>query len=93
MKKRRKKGKITEIVIPKEVMDKIPKEVMDKVEKGSAKFPKSETFKHNLLRRYIGKLCSGCEGILTKMITWDKQGADLIERYCNECFKKHSGYL
>jgi hypothetical protein len=52
----------------------------------------SEDAKIALIKKVAGGLCSRCHGIPTKIVTYDKNGAKLIEKYCDECFKKWDKY-
>ena len=44
--------------------------------------------RYDEIKKYVGGVCSVCEGIPTKILSYDMKGAELIERYCDECIKK-----
>ena len=48
----------------------------------------SEAAKNALIKKVAGGFCSHCERIPTKIVSYDMGGAKLIEKYCDECFKK-----
>jgi hypothetical protein len=48
----------------------------------------SEAAKYALIKKVAGDLCSRCDGIPTKIVSYDVHGAELIQKYCNSCFKK-----
>lgn len=40
------------------------------------------------IKKYAGGICSMCGNIPTKNIIFDVDGAQVIERYCDKCFKR-----
>ncbi len=44
--------------------------------------------KYAIMKKVVGGVCSRCEEIPTKILTYDVGGAHLIEKYCDRCFKK-----
>ena len=48
----------------------------------------SEAAKNALIKQVVGGFCSRCQKIPTKIVSYDMHGAKLIEKYCDECFKK-----
>ena len=48
--------------------------------------------RYKVIRKVTGGICSVCEGIPTKIVTYEvgdsETGIQLIERYCDECIKK-----
>ena len=48
----------------------------------------SEDAKSAFIKKIVGGFCSRCEKIPTKIVTYDVGGAQLIEKYCNKCFKQ-----
>jgi hypothetical protein len=40
------------------------------------------------IKRIAGGFCSLCGGIPTIIVNYNKNGANLIEKYCDTCFKK-----
>ena len=48
----------------------------------------SDNAKQALIKKVAGGFCSRCEAIPTKILSYDRKGAQLIEKYCDECFKK-----
>lgn len=47
---------------------------------------KSDKQRHQVIKRYVGGLCTRCYNIPMKKIIYDIGDAKLIERYCNSCF-------
>ncbi len=48
----------------------------------------SSNAKYAAIKKVVGGVCSRCEDIPTKMLSYDVQGAEVIEKYCDRCFKK-----
>jgi hypothetical protein len=48
----------------------------------------SEAAKFALIKKVVGGLCCQCKGIPTKIVSYDVGDAQLIEKYCEKCFKK-----
>ena len=48
----------------------------------------SSDAKYAFIKKIAGGVCSRCEGTSTKILSFDVEGAQLIEKYCDECFKK-----
>jgi hypothetical protein len=44
--------------------------------------------RNDIIRKYAGGVCLTCGNIPTKKLIYDAGGAQLIERYCENCFKK-----
>ena len=44
--------------------------------------------KYAVMKKVVGGVCSRCDEIPTKILTYDVEGAQLIEKYCDKCFKK-----
>ena len=44
--------------------------------------------KSALIKKVAGGFCSYCGELPTKIINYDRDGATLIEKYCDKCFKK-----
>jgi hypothetical protein len=47
----------------------------------------SEAAKFALIKKVVGGLCCQCEGIPSKIVSYDVGDAHLIEKYCEKCFK------
>ena len=43
---------------------------------------------NRIIKKYAGGVCSTCGNIPTKNILFDADGAQVIERYCDKCFKR-----
>jgi hypothetical protein len=71
---------ISEIVIDKQKL----KYLQDRLENPHI----SGEAKNSLIKKIAGGFCSRCERIPTKIVSYDMGGAKLIEKYCDECFKK-----
>ena len=48
----------------------------------------SHDAKNDLIKKVAGGFCSDCGEIPTKIVSYDMDGAKLIEKYCDKCFKK-----
>ena len=48
----------------------------------------SDAAKNHLIKKLAGGFCSECEAIPTIIVSYDVDGAQLIQKYCDECFKK-----
>ncbi|CAN5587175.1 hypothetical protein BH18THE1_BH18THE1_00850 [soil metagenome] len=48
----------------------------------------SSDAKHAEMKKVVGGVCSRCEALPTKILSYDVEGAQLIEKYCDKCFKK-----
>ena len=48
----------------------------------------SDAAKTHLIKKVAGGFCSQCEGIPTKIVSYDVDGAQVIQKYCDKCFKK-----
>ena len=46
--------------------------------------------KHRIIKNLVGGVCIICGGVPSKKITYDADGATVIERYCNKCYKKRA---
>ena len=44
--------------------------------------------RNRIIKKYAGGVCSICGGMPTRILTYDVDGATVIERYCNNCFQK-----
>ena len=46
----------------------------------------------SLIKQYAGGTCLGCDNVPTKLVSYDISDADmnaqLVERYCDNCFKR-----
>lgn len=48
----------------------------------------SDYQKRDYFRRLAGGSCAICQGMPTKMLTYDMNGISLIEKYCDACIEK-----
>ena len=48
----------------------------------------SEAAKFALIKKVAGGLCCQCERIPAKIVSYDVHNAQLIEKYCDKCFKE-----
>ena len=48
----------------------------------------SDAAKNHLIKKLAGGFCCDCEGIPTMIVSYDVDGAQLIQKYCDKCFKK-----
>ena len=48
----------------------------------------SDAAKNHLIKKLAGGFCSDCDGIPTIIVSYDVDGAQLIQKYCDKCFKK-----
>jgi hypothetical protein len=48
----------------------------------------SSDAKYAVIKKVTGGVCSCCEGVPTKILSYDVEGAQLVEKYCDNCFKK-----
>ncbi len=46
------------------------------------------TQKEIMIKKVAGRCCCVCGGIPSLQVSYDMQGARLIERYCESCIKK-----
>lgn len=44
--------------------------------------------KYDEIKKVAGGVCGMCDGIPTKIVSFDMEGAFLIEKYCDTCFEK-----
>ena len=77
-----KEPKIEEIEISSEDIAKL---------KGSIK--RSYAEKHRVIRRYMGGYCTICQGIPKFKVSYDINGAQLVDWYCAICWQKHKSTL
>lgn len=77
---------------PKIEKIKISKDERDELE---AELKKTMTTEgtNRTIKKYAGGVCSMCGEIPTRNITFDAEGATVIERYCDKCFQKWKKYL
>lgn len=43
----------------------------------------------NIVRQDVEGLCCSCSRIPNKLVCWELDGIELIERYCSECFENN----
>lgn len=48
----------------------------------------SDSAKNHLIKKFAGGFCYVCQGIPTKIVSYDVDGAQLIQKYCDKCFEK-----
>ena len=48
----------------------------------------SDSAKNHLIKKLVGGFCYVCQGIPTKIVSYDVDGAQLIQKYCDKCFEK-----
>ena len=48
--------------------------------------------RNRAIKKIAGGPCSMCGGVPNKILTYDADGATVIERYCNKCFQKWKRY-
>ena len=48
----------------------------------------SESAKNRLIKKVAGGFCCDCEGVPAKIVSYDVDGAQLIQKYCDKCFKR-----
>ncbi len=41
-----------------------------------------------LVKKYAGGICMTCDEFPTKQVIYQLEGIQLVEKYCDECFKK-----
>lgn len=73
-----KKPKITDIKLPKEKQDRLNSILNSNT---------YSDYRKSIYQRQIVGICS-CGAIPTKLVTFDVDGASLIEKYCDKCFEK-----
>ena len=73
---------------PKIEKIKITKRQLDEIASLLKKESLTTEFKNRVIKAYAGGVCAICGGIPTKKIIYDADGATIIERYCDKCFKK-----
>jgi hypothetical protein len=44
--------------------------------------------KHYDEREYVGGVCMTCKNIPTKIVSYDVGDAQVVQKYCDKCFKK-----
>jgi hypothetical protein len=44
--------------------------------------------KYDEIKKVAGGVCRMCDGIPNKIVSFDMEGAFLIEKYCEKCFEK-----
>ena len=73
------KPTIEPIIIPEDKLKKLNMKLNSKYSRFS---------KVKMIRELAGGLCCLCAEIPTKIVKYKLEDATLIERYCDECFKK-----
>lgn len=73
------KPKIEEIKITKEELA----EIASLLKRDSL----TTEFKNRIIKKYAGGVCGICGDVPSKKITYDADGATVIERYCDKHFK------
>jgi hypothetical protein len=48
---------------------------------------KSEKYTNFIMRKYCGGYCNRCSNMPTKKVSYNIGGAQLVEFYCDNCFK------
>jgi hypothetical protein len=43
--------------------------------------------RNRIIKQYAGGVCSICGDVPSKKVTYDADGATVIERYCKRCFR------
>lgn len=66
---------------------KIGKKQLDEIASLLKKESLTTEFKNRVIKLYAGGVCGICGGIPSKKITYDADGATVIERYCNKHFE------
>jgi hypothetical protein len=67
---------------------KITKEQLTDLESELKRSSITSNGKKDIVKKYAGGVCIICGSVPSKMISLDADGATVIERYCEECFKK-----
>ena len=74
------KPKVTPIVIPDDKLQSLKKKLDDP--------DMALDIKRDLVKEVMGGECLVCQGIPTKIASYDMDGITLIEKYCDRCFEE-----
>lgn len=75
---------------PKIESIKITKKHLDEISSILKKESLTTEVRNRVIKEYAGGICAICGDIPTKKITYDADGAQVIERYCHKHFKRGS---
>lgn len=64
------------------------KENQDKLDKALKMIGNSYRAKKCAIVRFVGSVCCKCDNAATKKLIYQKDGFQIVERYCDNCIKK-----
>ncbi|MGI0021278.1 MAG: hypothetical protein ACRD9Q_00315 [Nitrososphaeraceae archaeon] len=67
---------------------KIDSEKLKELESKLKSFKTTADLRYDAIKKYAGGVCMDCEDIPTKIVRYDMDGAQLIQKYCDKCFDK-----
>lgn len=67
---------------------KIEKEKLGELELILKSIKTTDSLRHDAIKEYAGGVCMLCAQLPTRIVRYDMDGAQLVERYCDKCYKK-----
>jgi hypothetical protein len=67
---------------------KIEKEKLEELELILKCIKTTDSLRYDAIKEYAGGVCMLCAQLPTRLVRYDMDGAQLVERYCEKCFKK-----
>jgi hypothetical protein len=74
------KPKVSPIIIPDDKLQFLKKKLDDP--------DLSQSIKREFVKEIMGGECAMCQGMPTKIASYDMDGITLIEKYCDKCFEE-----
>ena len=78
------------IVKPKPIVEpiKIEKVKLEELELILKSIKTTDSLRNEAIKEYAGGVCMLCAQLPTRLVSYDMDGAQLVERYCEKCFRK-----
>lgn len=78
------------IVKPKPIVEpiKIEKLKLEELDSILKSIKTTDSLRYEAIKEYAGGVCMLCAQLPTRLVSYDMDGAQLVERYCEKCFEK-----
>jgi hypothetical protein len=77
-------------VKPKPIVEpiKIEKVKLEELDSILKSIKTTDSLRYEAIKEYAGGVCMLCAQLPTRLVSYDIDGAQLVERYCDKCFEK-----
>ena len=78
------------IVKPKPIIEpiEIEKVKLEELDSILKSIKTTDSLRYEAIKEYAGGVCMLCAQLPTRLVSYDLDGAQLVERYCDKCFEK-----